>query len=132
MYVIENFSKYFPEKKWNLHPKIKRNLENWILWCNIYLLEQRKKLALNIEKRLKKVWTKIFNILGPLATLWDEFQNLENNGERYQETPWSSSHPKVFLRKCDFNKVTLKFYWNRASAWVFSCKFAAYFQNTFS
>ena len=132
MYVIENFSKYFPEKKWNLHPKIKRNLENWILWCNIYLLEQRKKLALNIEKRLKKVWTKIFNILGPLATLWDEVQNIENNGERYQETPWSSSHPEVFLRKCDFNKVTLQFYWNRASAWVFSCKFAAYFQNTFS
>ena len=23
-------------------------------------------------------------------------------------------------------------YWNRTSAWVFSCKFAAYFQNTFS
>ena len=22
-------------------------------------------------------------------------------------------------------------YWNRTSAWVFSCKFAAYFQNTF-
>ena len=31
--------------------------------------------------------------------------------------------------KCDFNEVALKFYWNRTSAWVFSCKFAAYFQN---
>ena len=28
------------------------------------------------------------------------------------------------MPKCDFNKVPL--------AWVFSCKFAAYFQNTFS
>ena len=30
------------------------------------------------------------------------------------------------LPKCDFNKVA-----NLTSAWVFSCKFAAYFQNTF-
>ena len=28
--------------------------------------------------------------------------------------------------------VALQLYWNRTSAWVFSCKFAAYFQNTFS
>ena len=30
------------------------------------------------------------------------------------------------MPKYDFNKVA------RTSAWVFSCKFAAYFQNTFS
>ena len=35
---------------------------------------------------------------------------------------------------CDFIKVVtaFKLYWNRTSAWVFSCKFAAYFQNIFS
>ena len=65
---------------------------------------------------------------------------------------WSyrNSHPEVFLgklvlkicskftgehpcwsAKCDFNKVALQLYWSRTSAWVFSCKFAAYFQNTF-
>ena len=32
----------------------------------------------------------------------------------------------------DFNKVVLQLYWNHTSAWVFSCKFAAYFQNIFS
>ena len=36
------------------------------------------------------------------------------------------------MLKCDFNKVALQLYWNRTSAWVSSCKFAAYFQNTFS
>ena len=40
------------------------------------------------------------------------------------------------MPKCDFNKVGLKFalylYRNHTSAWVFSGKFAAYFQNTFS
>ena len=34
--------------------------------------------------------------------------------------------------KCDFNKVAKQLYWNRTFAWVFSCKFAAYFQNIFS
>ena len=31
------------------------------------------------------------------------------------------------MPKCDFNKIA-----NHTSAGVFSCKFAAYFQNTFS
>ena len=39
---------------------------------------------------------------------------------------------RTLMPKCDFNKVALQLYWNRFSAWVFSCKFAAYFQNTFS
>ena len=50
------------------------------------------------------------------------------------------SHPEMFLGKrvvrtpmlkCDFNKAALQIYWNHTSAWVFSCKSAAYFQNTY-
>ena len=33
--------------------------------------------------------------------------------------------------KCDFNKVALQLYWNYTSVCLFSCKFAAYFQNSF-
>ena len=33
--------------------------------------------------------------------------------------------------KVSFNKVAKQLYWNHTSAWVFSCKFTAYFQNTF-
>ena len=36
------------------------------------------------------------------------------------------------MSKCDFNKVAKQLIKNRTSAWVLSCKFAAYFQNTFS
>ena len=36
------------------------------------------------------------------------------------------------MPKCDFNKVAKQLYWNCTSALVFFCKFAAYFQNTFS
>ena len=39
---------------------------------------------------------------------------------------------RTSMPKCDFNKVTFHVHWNHTSAWVFSCKFAAYFQNTFS
>ena len=34
------------------------------------------------------------------------------------------------MSKCDFNKAAKQLYWNHTSAWVFSCKFATYFQNT--
>ena len=35
------------------------------------------------------------------------------------------------MPKCDFNKVAKQLYWNHTSAWVFSCKFAAYFWKPF-
>ena len=43
----------------------------------------------------------------------------ENMQQTYRGTP---------MPKCDFNKVEK----SRTSAWVFSSKFAAYFQNIFS
>ena len=36
------------------------------------------------------------------------------------------------MPKYDFNKVALQLYWNHTLARVFSCNFAAYFQNTIS
>ena len=48
----------------------------------------------------------------------------------------SGSMQQIYRRtpmpKCDFNKVAKQLYWNHSSAWVFSCKFAVYFQDTFS
>ena len=35
------------------------------------------------------------------------------------------------MPKCDFHKVEKQLYWNYILAWVFSCKFVAYFQNSF-
>ena len=39
---------------------------------------------------------------------------------------------RTLMPKSDFNKVALQLYWNHISSSVFSCKFAAYFQNIFS
>ena len=47
----------------------------------------------------------------------------ENIQQIYRRTPMS---------KCDFNNVAKQLCWNCTSALVFSCKVAAYFQNTFS
>ena len=47
----------------------------------------------------------------------------ENMQQIYRRTP---------IPKCNFNKVAKQLYCNRTSAWVFFCKFAAYFPNTFS
>ena len=46
----------------------------------------------------------------------------ENMQQIYRRSP---------MPKWDFNKVPKQLYWNHTSAWVFSCKFAVYFQNTF-
>ena len=35
------------------------------------------------------------------------------------------------MPKCDFNKAALKLYQNHTLTWMLSCKFAAYFPNTF-
>ena len=48
----------------------------------------------------------------------------ENIQHIFKETP---------MLNCDFNKVSVKqHYWHHTSACVLSCKFAAYFQNTFA
>ena len=39
---------------------------------------------------------------------------------------------RIPMPKYDFNKVALQLYWNHTLTWAFFCKFAAYFQNTFS
>ena len=54
---------------------------------------------------------------------------------------FGSNPPEVFLgkdvlkiwimSKCHFNKFVLQFNWNHTLAWMFSSKFAAYFQSTF-
>ena len=46
----------------------------------------------------------------------------ENMQQIYRRTP---------MQKCDFNEVALQLHWTHTSVWVFSFKFAAYFQNTF-
>ena len=38
---------------------------------------------------------------------------------------------RTSMTKCDLNKFAKQIYWNHTSAWMISCKFTVYFQNTF-
>ena len=85
-----------------------------------------------------------------LQTRYNKAPN-NNIGYQYYGLHFRSSPPEVFLGRGTLkicNKFTgehpcwsaisikllvaLQLYWNHTSSWVFSCKFAAYFQNTFS
>ena len=59
-------------------------------------------------------------------------QNQSNKGVLYG-VPQNilQIYRRIPMTKCDLNKAALQLYWNRTLAWVFSCKFGAYFQNTF-
>ena len=64
---------------------------------------------------------------------------IEHKEAALQRCPWEKlikNMEQIYRRtpmpKCDFIKVAKQLYWNCTSAWVFSCKFTAYFQNTFS
>ena len=71
------------------------------------------------------------------GSLWNTYSTLLFYG--YQKQPsrdglrksCSEKMQQIYrgtpMRNCDFNKVD----WNHPSAWVFACKFAAYFQNIF-
>ena len=59
-------------------------------------------------------------------------KNLQNQPPRGVPRKWCSENTQQICRitttsKCDFSKVALQLYWNRTSAWMFFCKFAAYF-----
>ena len=47
----------------------------------------------------------------------------------YKKVFWNIQ--QIYMPKWDFNKVAKQLYWYYTSTWVFYCKFAAYFQNTF-
>ena len=70
----------------------------------------------------------IIDLCNSFSNYWFEITSL-------LKTPFRSSHPDVFLEKSVL-KISDKFTGeypslNPSSAWVFSCKCAAYFQNTF-
>ena len=51
----------------------------------------------------------------------------KNCSENKEQIYRGNTHIKVWFQY----KVAFQLYWNHTSAWVFSCKFAAYFQTTF-
>ena len=97
--------------------------------------------------QLVKQWLDSFNEEKGMPWDWvTQSKVFDRSVSKAPKASSRSSRPEVFCWK-GVLKISSKFtgehprrsaisikqlYWNRTSAWMFSCKFAAYFQNTFS
>ena len=122
--------------EWTKMP-LNKNVE---MFDMIYLLKKiyikRKKLSTTVSIKIVKsnrkgLESRTFNILHQRSFFWAEaaFQRCS-----YEEVFWkyTANLQENTTPKCDFNKAAKQLYWIHILAWVFSCKFTAYFQNTFS
>ena len=53
------------------------------------------------------------------------------NEKIYPEGFMYTNVSEAGIQRCSYEKAVKQLYWNHTSAWVFSSKFTAYFQNTF-
>ena len=93
-------------------------LELWILLFALVLLFNPNPTFLIYHWWIKLLKNKYFVQKQPSRGAVKK-RCFENMQQIYRITP---------MPKCDFNKVGLQLYWNHTLAWVFCCKFAAYFQ----
>ena len=121
-----------------------------IIWCSqvTHTIIPNQKPREYIKKAVKGVYRNKILKRNPWKSLLEVKLELQNVGlllifYRQKQPPrgvlkkrCSKNMQKIYrtapMPKCDFNKVALQLYWNHTLSWVLSCKFAAYFQNTFS
>ena len=98
----------------------------WQRWCKVLCLincnhEKKNFFPIFLVQRLSwKMYMKLVQKQPSIAVLVKMCSENKRQIDR-----------RTLMLTCDFNKATLQFYRNHISTWVFSCKFAACFQNTF-
>ena len=97
-----------------------------------------------LRKEINRLLRKWMSNISSLSYYWEKplFLKLRSSKfKKLQKQPFrgvllkrcsKQIYRRTPMPKCNFNEVALQLYWNCTSAWVFSCKFAAYFQNNFS
>ena len=98
------------------------NIIDYVHQQNTFIYSQIKFSFISFSEKVKEIWNKRLTQKQPPRCVIKKMCS-ENMQQIYRRRP---------MQYCDFNKVAKQLYWNCTSAWVFSCKFAAYFQNTFS
>ena len=82
------------------------------------------------EKRSKYVWQRNCTVSSEMV-LQEFSYNRTTEARVVLKKRCSENMQQIYRRilmpTCDFNNVAKQLYWNRTSAWVLSCKFAAYF-----
>ena len=99
----------------------------WLISCHwsIYPLKTSK------HKKTLKKFSNIFKVYRKRLVEWN---GLKKQSLYFQKQPPRGVLSKGVLKICSNvagEHPCRSEYWNLISAWVFSCKFATYFQNTF-
>ena len=118
--LIQNF--LFRLKDYSIHLNVIREKSIFERFCSWQKGFNTERL---IKKRLEKADMK--------NNLFERGNSIMRRDNR-PFTVFRSSPPEVFLENVqqiyDGTAMLMCDYWNHTSAWVFSCKFNAYFQNT--
>ena len=98
--------------------------------CHFCIFRVCLKNCLNVPMKYYILHQFNFLLLAVFCLANSCYQNQPSRGvlkKRYSEN-MQQIYRRTAMPKCDFNKQLC---WNHTSTWVFSCKFAAYFQNNF-
>ena len=101
---------------------------------NLLIPEEQNKNSIKISTSIFKI---LFHLLPSVYTTINKTSSKQKPPSKGVFRKRSSGNTQQICRripmpKCNFNKVSKKLCWNHTSAWMISCEFAAYFQNTFS
>ena len=138
-------------KGWSANLKLKKlSLLKLPLPLGLYILKEMQKwgfmrdtfvcqwfkLLLHSEFSVKSLTLKVCKPMKGMKIIWQCYKIFWSEASSRPEVflgRYSKNMQQIYRRtrmsKCNFNKLAN---WHRTSAWMFSCNFAAYFQNTFS
>ena len=132
---IQNFVKYLRWSVLNAPMSLFWKLHNKLIIFSGFMVKIKRWRQGNLHKlrNCKNVW----NGWNLRVIIWGESSNFVylffsfNGHNIVSQCVYQNLISTAFFR-WHWNIKGVQLYWNRASAWVFSRKFAAYFQNTFS
>ena len=114
---------------------ILKEMQKWGFMRDTFVC-QWFKLLLHSEFSVKSLTLKVCKPMKGMKIIWQCHKIFWSEASSYPEVflgRYSKNMQQIYRRtrmsKCNFNKLAN---WHRTSAWMFSCNFAAYFQNTFS
>ena len=102
--------------------KLLRYWSSWCYLCNFVLIVYCDVNVSFLHASIIHMLRLLIHTVSTVLCWWTTIDTFWKSKEYFRNSRW-----QVFLIK----GVALQHYWNHTSALVFSCKFSAYFKNTF-
>ena len=122
------------DKKLSIYISLNRRILPGIVLLDILLPK-----VVNWTKRKNIIVSQVFHLSKVSQNLKSHCLKISNLEMLNQKQPSTGVLRKTCLKICSKftgehscrSVISKQLYWNHTSAWMFSCKFAAYFQNTY-